>query len=128
MNKYLYDFSFGGGGVCFKLLKFNFLSTVNTMHYLIYGNFDQVYACSEITDFVYKKMLEYHSEKTLIRKEQFNFQPQGLKEKRKHPNQKENYWEIMLNALQGPYIKYAGGNPEGFCGGHEVFQGYINGP
>ena len=38
------------------------------MHYLIYGNFDQVYACWEITDFVYKKMLEYHSGKSIIRK------------------------------------------------------------
>ena len=37
------------------------------MDYLISGNFDQVYACWEITDFVYKKMLEYRSQKTLIR-------------------------------------------------------------
>ena len=41
------------------------------MHYLIYGNFDQVYACWEVTDFVYKKMLECCSQKTPARKEYF---------------------------------------------------------
>ena len=52
MNKYLYDFFFFS--VSFKLLKLNFLEyfIFNTMHYLIYGNFNQVYACWEITDFV----------------------------------------------------------------------------
>ena len=30
---------------------------------------------------------------------------------------------------KGPYIKYVGGRgPEGFCGGHEIFQAYIDGP
>ena len=72
------------------------------MHYLIYGNFDQVYACWEITNLVCKKMLEYCSEKTLTRKEYiYNsiFSPRAKKtKKRKHSNQKENYWKIMLNA------------------------------
>ena len=27
----------------------------------------------------------------------------------------------VLEPLKGPYIKYVGGGPEGFCGGHEVF-------
>ena len=38
------------------------------MRYLIYGNFDEVYAFWEIAYFKYKKMLGYRSEKTLIRK------------------------------------------------------------
>ena len=46
MNKYLYVF---------------FLA-------FAHGNFDQVYACWEITDFVYKKMLGYCSRKSLIGK------------------------------------------------------------
>ena len=29
---------------------------------------------------------------------------------------------------KGQYIKYVGGGPEGFCGGHEIFQAYIDGP
>ena len=33
------------------------------------------------------------------------------------------------NFAQGPYIKYVGGGEaEGFCGGHEVFQVYIDRP
>ena len=29
---------------------------------------------------------------------------------------------IMINIdVKGPYIKYVGGGPEGFCWGHEVF-------
>ena len=60
------------------------------MHYHIYGNYDQVYACWEITDFVYKKMLGYRSIK--------NSDQETPKEK-KHPYQKENYWEIVLNSL-----------------------------
>ena len=71
------------------------------MHYLIYGNFDQVYAYWEITNLVCKKMLEYCSEKTLTRKEyiiQFLALEQKKTKKRKHSNQKENYWKIMLNA------------------------------
>ena len=52
------------------------------MHYLIYSNFDQIYACWEITDFVYKKMLGYHSKET----------DQKTPKERKHPNEKENYW------------------------------------
>ena len=70
------------------------------MHYLIYGNFDQVYSCWEITNLVCKKMLEYCSEKTLTRKEyiiQFLALGQKKQKKRKHSNQKENYCKIMLN-------------------------------
>ena len=54
-----------------KLLKLNFIEycTSDTMHYLIYGNFGQVYACWKVTDFVYKKMLECCSQKTPARKE-----------------------------------------------------------
>ena len=60
MNKYLYIFC-----ICFKLSELNFLEycTFNTIHDLIYGSFDKVYASWEMTDFVCKKMLEYHVEK-----------------------------------------------------------------
>ena len=49
MNKYLNDLLWGGLGLRFKLLKLNFLDNCifTTMYYLIYGNFDQVYACWE---------------------------------------------------------------------------------
>ena len=41
----------------------------------------------------------------------------------------ENTYEQQLleEGLQGLYIKYVGGGPEGFCGGHEIFQAYIDG-
>ena len=58
------------------------------MHYLIYGNFDQVYACWEITNLVCKKMLEYCSEKTLTRKEYIiQFLALGQKKQKKENTQ-----------------------------------------
>ena len=51
--------------VCFKLLKLNFLEycVFDTMHYLIYDNFDQVYGFWEIGGLVCKKMLAYRPRK-----------------------------------------------------------------
>ena len=79
MNKYLYDIFC----IFFKLLKLNFLEycIFKTMHDLIYGNFDQVYACWEITDFVCK-MLEYCSKKT-DQKRVIQFLALGRKRKKK---------------------------------------------
>ena len=54
------------------------------MHCLIYGNFDQVYTCWEITDFICKKMLEYCSEKT-DQKIVIQFLALGHKRKKKTP-------------------------------------------
>ena len=36
--------------------------------------------------------------------------------------------KAAVNHTQGWYIKYVGEEPEGFCGGHEIFQAYIDGP
>ena len=75
---------------CFKLSKLNFREycIFNTMHYLVYGNFDQVYACWEITNLVCKKMLEYCSEKTLTRKEYIiQFLALGQKKQKKENTQ-----------------------------------------
>ena len=66
--------------VCFKLLKLNFLEycVFDTMHYLIYDNFDQVYGFWEIGGLVCKKMLAYRPRKPWSEKNNSTLSPRDF--------------------------------------------------
>ena len=66
--------------ICFKLLKLNFLEycVFDTMHYLIYDNFDQVYGFWEIGGLVCKKMLAYRPRKPWSEKNNSTLSPRDF--------------------------------------------------
>ena len=43
-----------------------------------------------------------------------------------------SFWLVLVHfeslRVQGLHIKYVGEGPEGFCGGHDFFQAYIDRP
>ena len=66
--------------VCFKRFKLNFLEycVFDTMHYLIYDNFDQVYGFWEIGGLAYKKMLVYRPRKPWSEKNNSTLSPRDF--------------------------------------------------
>ena len=52
----------------------------------------------------------------------------NFKHEKYDSNTKPTKYICQLERSKGLYIKYVGGGPEGFCGGHEVFSAYIDRP